>query len=152
MSFEPVAYNESTKLTMRSTLLVSAFVCIAALARSQGAVSFTGLKFKSYTAAENANTIISFKSNKEATYIMYGTVPFINKSFYTECPCTCKVSGTVVSINCVCEDKETHPEPIVESFTYDAKKRTLTSKRYQYTHGSAPKPELAYKYMIWNQQ
>ena len=83
---------------------------------------------------------------------MNGVSPFSGRSFQDICPCTATVNGTNIKIKCNCEDKEVYPDPIEDNFVFDKKKKQLISTKYKYTKGSAPSPELAFKYVLWNQK
>ena len=133
-------------------LFIIAFLCfLPSISSAQNNAQLAGLTFEQYDKTEST-TIVRFTSNTQATYIMSGTLMMSGKTFRDECPCKCNISGNKVKITCNCPDKEIYPEPIVESYIYDAKAKTLTSTNFKYTSGSAPTSDLVMKYMIWTQK
>ena len=103
-----------------------------------GSAQTTGLAGKRFLQSDNipGETYLRFESNTRATYIM------TSMGYTDECPCSCIVSGNKISIKCVCSDKEIYPDPIEDSFTYDAAKGILTSTRYRTSSSGA--------FFVWN--
>lgn len=108
---------------MKKTLLFVAFSVISLIASAQS-VNMSGKRFLQ-TDNIPGDTYIRFESNSKAMFIMTGS------GYTDECPCSCAVNGNKISIKCICADKEIYPDPIEDSFTYDASKATLTSTRYR---------------------
>ena len=122
------------------------------ISNAQSDINLSGMRFEEYTKASDASTILEFKSNTRAIYIMSGVSPFSGRSFQDICQCTAIVNGNRVNIKCNCEDKEVYPDPIIDNFVFDKSHKQLVSTKYQYTDGSAPNRELAWKYIIWRQK
>lgn len=135
----------------KSFTLAAVFSLMSALAFSQSSVSLAGLRFEQYDKTDGY-TIVTFSTGKKTTYIIGGVLSFNGKSYREECPCTYSVSNSIITLTCECSDKELYPDPIEDEFTYDKQRKTLTSKRYKYTSGSAPDPSLKMKYVIWTQK
>ncbi len=121
-------------LTMKKIVLGVFLVAISYLSSAQT----TSLAGKKFLQADNipGETYLRFESNTKATFIMS------SMGYTDECPCSCTVSGNKISIKCLCADRELYPDPIEDSFTYDAAKGILTSTRYRTTSGGA--------FFVWN--
>ena len=100
----------------------------------------TGKQFHQMDEMPDSDTYLKFVSSTKATYIMTGTLPISHQSYRDECPCTVTITGSKVSIRCICSDKEVYPDPIEDSFTYDSKTQTLTSTRFRSLDG---------EYWVW---
>jgi hypothetical protein len=118
----------------------------------QTSPSLNGLQFELYDKTNGSSEAIKFTSNTQAMYIISGILPISGKSYRDECPCKCTVSGTKITINCICSDRDVYPDPITDSFVFDSKARILTSTKYKYTNDSAPSSDLAWKFHIWKQK
>jgi hypothetical protein len=135
----------------KSFTLTGIFSLMYVFSFSQSTTSLAGLRFEQYDKADGY-TIVEFGPGKKATYIMGGVLPFNGQSYREECLCTFSISNSVITLACECPDKELYPDPVEDEFTFDKQRKTLTSKRYRYTAGSAPEPSLKTKYIIWNQK
>ncbi len=136
---------------MKKTIIIAlAFICCTSVS-AQTSINLAGLKFEQYDKMESS-TVLHFTSNTQAMYIMTGILPISGKSYRDECPCKCTVNGTSIKIVCPCSDKEVFPDPIEDSFVFDASSKTLKSSTYNYTSGSAPEPSLSGKDIVWKQK
>jgi hypothetical protein len=108
---------------------------------SQTTFNLSGMEFHQKDEIPNSDTFLKFNSNSSAVYTMTGKLVMSGKSFRDECPCSVKVSGNQISINCTCSDKEIYPDPIKDSFTYNSTTKTLTSTSYRSRDGA---------YIVWN--
>ena len=89
----------------------------------------SGKKFEQIDEIPNSTTHLYFKSNTEAAYIMTGSL-MNGKTFRDECSCKSTIQGNKISINCICDDREIYPDPIKDSFVYDAASNSLKSTSY----------------------
>lgn len=134
------------------------FLCAAALTFcfsalfGQNSINLSGQQFELYDKTQGSSEAVKFISNTQATYIISGVLPLSGKSYRDECPCKCTVTGTKVTINCVCSDRDVYPDPITDAFTYDSKTQILTSTKYKYTNDSAPTADLAWKFHVWKKK
>ncbi|MFM7645551.1 MAG: hypothetical protein ACKO41_02445 [Sphingomonadales bacterium] len=119
--------------------------------QAQSAVNLSGLRFQQLQLDKSSYAILEFTSNRQVSYVMGGVLPMSGRSYRDVCPGTYTVTEGKILIRCVCADKEVFPDPLEDSFRYDASKKVLTSTRYQYTISSAPSADLSRKYIIWNQ-
>ncbi|NDC40095.1 MAG: hypothetical protein EBZ77_00835 [Chitinophagia bacterium] len=104
---------------MKQATLLCTILLFPMMLLSQKSINLAGLKFQQYDKG-GASTVLQFSSNTQATYIISGTSPIGGKSYRDECPCKCTVTGTSIEIVCNCADKDIYPDPIKDSFTYDA--------------------------------
>lgn len=114
---------------MRTFISLISFIFIGHL-YSQSTIELGGKKFHQIDKTPDSDTYLKFNSNSSGIYIMTGILPISGKIFTDECPCSVKVSGTQISINCICLDKEIYPDPIKDSFTYDLENQRLVSGSY----------------------
>ena len=119
---------------MKKAILGILFIISCLLVQAQ-TVNLSGKRFLQ-TDNIPGDTYIRFDSNSNAVYIMTGS------GYTDECACSCNVNGNKISIKCICADKDIYPDPIEDSFTYDASKGTLTSTRYRTSSSGA--------YFVWN--
>jgi hypothetical protein len=132
------------KMTLRNTLVAAIMLFHVSnsycqnlnLASEDNEVSkssdIVGKRFHQVDNIPNSDTYLNFSSTTKALYIITGTLPFSGKSFRDECPCSVSISNDVISINCMCQDREIYPDPIRDSFTFDAKRQVLISKSHRY--------------------
>ena len=109
------------------------------IAYAQSDLDLTNKTFHLIDKIPNSTTELFFSSKNQAVYIITNVIN--GKTYVDKCPGKATLSGNNITINCMCEDKELYPDPIKDSFTYDSKSKTLTSKSYRSTEGI---------YDIWN--
>jgi hypothetical protein len=114
---------------MKTLLFISAVVFSINFCNAQSNYDLTGKKFEQIDEIPNSSTFLYFKSNTEAVYTMTGSL-MSGKTFRDECSCKTSVQGNKISINCICDDREIYPDPIKDSFVYDAATGSLKSTSY----------------------
>lgn len=92
---------------------------------AQQKVNLTGKTF-SYTDPRTLGVEkYSFLSNSKATLLMISS--YNGQTFRDVGNCQSSVEGNRVKINCICEDRDTFPDPLKEIFIYDAKTGNLST-------------------------
>ena len=124
---------------MKKILILATMLLTFGFAKAQSDLDLTNKTFQQVDKIPNSTTELFFSSKNNVVYIITNVIN--GKTYVDKCPGKATVSGNNISINCMCEDKDIYPDPIKDSFTYDSKSKTLTSKSYRSTEGI---------YFIWN--
>lgn len=107
-------------------LLTFLMLIICPLALFSQNPDLTGKKFEQINQIPNSSAQLYFKSNTEAVYIMSGSL-MSGRTYREECNCKVTFQGKEISISCLCNDREMYPDPIKDSFIYDAATNSLKS-------------------------
>jgi hypothetical protein len=124
---------------MKNVLMLVMATFSFGIATAQAELDLTNKTFQQVDKIPNSTTEIYFTSKNQVIYIITNVIN--GKTYIDKCPGKATISGTKITVNCSCEDQEIYPDPILESFTYDSKSKTLTSTIYTTTEGT---------YFVWN--
>jgi hypothetical protein len=124
---------------MKNLLILAIMLIKFGFANAQSEIDLSNKIFQQVDNIPNSTTELFFPSKNQVVYIITNVIK--GKTYIDKCPGKATLNGNIVSINCNCEDKEIYPDPISDSFIYDSKSKTLTSKSYKSTDGF---------YFVWN--
>jgi hypothetical protein len=123
---------------MKNILIWVYILSTFATPSAQTELDFTGKTFQQVEKIPNSTTELHFTSKNQVTYIITNIIN--GKTYIDKCNGKATLSGNKISVKCICDDKELYPDPISDSFVYNATSKTLTSTSYRSTDGV---------YLIW---
>ena len=109
------------------------------LTNAQNELNLTGKTFQKVDKTPSSTSEVYFASKTEVVYIITSVIS--GKTYIDKCPGKATINGNKVSINCLCDDKEIYPDPILDSFNYDSQSKRLTSASYRSIDGV---------WVVWN--
>lgn len=124
---------------MKNYLIFALSIFCFGIANAQTELDLTNKTFQQVNKIPNSTTELLFTSKNQVTYIITNIIN--GKTYIDKCKGKATLNGNKISINCICDDKEIYPDPIIDSFNFDSKTNTLTSTSYRSIDGV---------YFLWN--
>lgn len=124
---------------MKKLLILATILLTFEYANAQYELDLSNKTFQQVDKIPESTTELYFASKTQVIYIITNTIK--GKTYIDKCPGKATLQGYKVSIICECDDKEIYPDPILDSFNYDPKSKTLVSTRYRSTDG---------RFHLWN--
>ena len=119
---QPIILN---KKNMKSILLAILAVFLGGAIHAQKSIDLSGKAFAHEKNTTISSSVLKFKPNNQVVYVITNDIN--GKIYVDECPGKSTIQGNKISIVCNCPDKEIYPDPIKDSFTFDAVSNSLIS-------------------------